>query len=472
MYRKEFMIGHSVFLIIDIVSLAAGFWLASIIRFHRTDFFFDDELSIYIFSVALLGCLVGNYALRLEHHYFDRGMYRELLAAINSTLFTGSVELAFLFLVQRGNEYSRMHLAYFMAFYLLLSYICHALAKWYIVKYYKKSNSLTEIMLVTTADRGESVLERFESSNNWYFRISCITILDEDRRGSRIRGIPVIATEKDMLEEVKNIPLDGVFINISYGKYMIEDIRKMLHDFQSMGIVVHVNIQTLELDVADKVIESLGIFKVVTYASRLREPGQLLIKRGMDIAGAIIGGVATVIVGIFLGVAIKLDSPGPVIFSQERVGKNGRHFKMYKFRSMYSDAEERKRELLEQNEMKGAMFKMEADPRITRVGRFIRKYSIDEMPQFFNVLKGDMSLVGTRPPLAEEVKKYRVEQKRRLSVTPGMTGMWQTMGRNEIYDFDEIVKLDLEYIDRWSIGLDIKLIFKTILVCIKGKGAR
>ena len=122
--------------------------------------------------------------------------------------------------------------------------------------------------------------------------------------------------------------------------------------------------------------------------------------------------------------------------------------------------------------MQGSMFKITNDPRITKVGKFIRKYSMDELPQFYNVLKGDMSLVGTRPPTVEEVQKYKIEQKRRLSVTPGMTGLWQTSGRSEIYDFDEIVKLDLEYIDKWSIGLDIKLLVKTIVVCVKGDGAK
>jgi lipopolysaccharide/colanic/teichoic acid biosynthesis glycosyltransferase len=192
----------------------------------------------------------------------------------------------------------------------------------------------------------------------------------------------------------------------------------------------------------------------------------------MDILGAVVGLLITGIVSIIVVPAIKLDSPGPAIYAQMRVGKNGRHFKMYKFRSMYLDADARKAELMAHNEMQGAMFKMENDPRITKVGKFIRKYSIDELPQFYNVLKGDMSLVGTRPPTVDEVEKYRVEQKRRLSVTPGMTGLWQVSGRSDIYDFDEIVKLDLNYIDQWSVQLDIKLIFKTIAVCFKGSGAK
>jgi lipopolysaccharide/colanic/teichoic acid biosynthesis glycosyltransferase len=135
---------------------------------------------------------------------------------------------------------------------------------------------------------------------------------------------------------------------------------------------------------------------------------------------------------------------------------------MYKFRSMYCDAEQKKAELSDQNEMDGLMFKMEDDPRITRVGRFIRRTSLDEFPQFFNVLKGDMSLVGTRPPTVDEFTQYQSYHKRRLSVKPGITGLWQVSGRNDIRDFDEVVKLDLEYIDNWSIALDIKILLKTI----------
>ncbi len=169
--------------------------------------------------------------------------------------------------------------------------------------------------------------------------------------------------------------------------------------------------------------------------------------------------------------AIWIEDKGPVFFSQKRVGKNGRIFKIYKFRSMYVDAEERKKELMKNNEMSGAMFKMKDDPRITKVGKFIRKTSIDELPQFLNILKGDMSLVGTRPPTIDEVNVYENWHRRRLSIKPGLTGLWQVSGRNKINDFDDVVKYDLEYIDNWSVLMDIKLILKTIFVVFKGTGS-
>lgn len=195
-------------------------------------------------------------------------------------------------------------------------------------------------------------------------------------------------------------------------------------------------------------------------------------KRLLDLVGALVGCVFLGILTVIVGPMIKLESPGPIFFAQKRVGRNGRIFKMYKFRSMYADAEERKKELMAQNEMNGLMFKMENDPRITKTGDFLRKTSLDEFPQFINILKGDMSLVGTRPPTLDEFAQYSPYHKKRLSFRPGLTGMWQVSGRSDITDFEEIVKLDVEYIDNWSFWLDIKILLKTFLEVFTQKGAR
>lgn len=210
----------------------------------------------------------------------------------------------------------------------------------------------------------------------------------------------------------------------------------------------------------------------MTYAVTEMDYRRMIIKRMMDIVGGSVGVFITLLVTPFVALAIKLESKGPVFFSQVRIGKNGRRFKMYKFRSMYINAEERKKELMAQNEVKGLMFKMDNDPRITKVGRFIRKTSIDELPQFFNVLKGDMSLVGTRPPTVDEFEQYNIYYRRRLSITPGLTGMWQVSGRSDIKDFDDVVKLDLKYIDEWSLRQDVKILIQTVGVVLFGKGSK
>jgi exopolysaccharide biosynthesis polyprenyl glycosylphosphotransferase len=249
-------------------------------------------------------------------------------------------------------------------------------------------------------------------------------------------------------------------------------MQEVILGFEEMGITTH---YCLELPNVGKAVTEVGDFmnySVLTYTMNRASYKRLFIKRFFDIIGGFVGLVLTGIITIFLAPAIKIDSPGPVFFSQVRVGKNGRRFKIYKFRSMYIDAEERKKELEAQNEMNGLMFKMENDPRVTKVGNFIRKTSLDEFPQFLNVLKGDMSLVGTRPPTEAEFEKYNEHYRRRLSMTPGLTGLWQISGRSDISDFDEVVRLDLKYIDNWSLTEDFRIILKTIGVVVFGKGAK
>ena len=235
-----------------------------------------------------------------------------------------------------------------------------------------------------------------------------------------------------------------------------------------MGVTVRLVVDLYNWRRADHYVSTVGTYPVITFHTITLNTYEQVIKRTMDILAGIVGVILSSPIMLVAAIAIKLDSPGPVLFKQTRVGQNGRRFKIYKFRSMYIDAEERKKELLEKNELEGGvMFKIKDDPRITRVGKFIRRTSIDELPQFFNVLSGTMSLVGTRPPTLDEVEKYETSQWRRISIKPGLTGMWQVSGRSNIKSFDEIVELDTEYIDNWTLGMDIKIIFKTILVLLK-----
>ena len=197
----------------------------------------------------------------------------------------------------------------------------------------------------------------------------------------------------------------------------------------------------------------------------------MTLKRILDIAGACVGLLLTGIAFVIFAPIIYLQSPGPIFFSQERVGRHGRLFRIYKFRSMYLDAEEKKAMLMKENKMNGYMFKMDHDPRIIPIGHFMRKYSIDELPQFWNILKGDMSLVGTRPPTVDEVEKYELHHRKRLAFKPGLTGMWQISGRSSITDFEEVVALDTQYLAEWSFLLDVKILLKTVVVVLKGTGA-
>ena len=246
-----------------------------------------------------------------------------------------------------------------------------------------------------------------------------------------------------------------------------------------MGVVVHIALDYTDHALPNRVVERIGGYTCMTTSINTASSIPMGLKRLTDIMAGLVGCAITGVAFIFVAPLIYKASPGPIFYCQERVGKNGRRFKMYKFRSMYMDAEERKKELMAQNKMQGNMFKMDNDPRIIGsekgpgkgIGNIIRSLSIDELPQFYNILRGDMSLVGTRPPTVDEVAAYDLHHKVRLSMKPGLTGMWQVSGRSEITDFEEIVRLDAYYIENWSLKLDLKIILKTFKVVFAKEGA-
>ncbi len=229
----------------------------------------------------------------------------------------------------------------------------------------------------------------------------------------------------------------------------------------------------IRTSIARPAFDSLGTQPMLVFRSTPDSSWALLLKRTVDFTGALLGLVLLSPLLLAAALAVKATSPGPAIFSQARCGRHGRPFRMFKFRSMYSDAEQRRHELEVFNQMSGPVFKLENDPRITPLGRLLRKYSIDELPQLLNVLVGDMSLVGPRPLPTYEVENFaNTAQRRRLSVKPGLTCLWQIEGRSELRDFETWVKLDLEYIDNWSIWLDLRILFRTVPAVLFGSGAK
>ena len=294
-----------------------------------------------------------------------------------------------------------------------------------------------------------------------------MVIIDRPRKGETICGTQVVANADDFFDYVKRNVVDEVFVNGNTR----ESTEAFTQELLEMGITVHYNLVNQRKLVSDRMVQRCGSFLVLTASMHIASPSKLFLKRAMDIAGSLVGLLITGVAYMIVAPVIRKQAPGPIFFSQERVGQNGRRFKLYKFRSMYVDAEARKAELMEQNEMDGLMFKMKDDPRIFPFGKVMRKYSIDELPQFWNVLKGDMSLVGTRPPTVDEFEQYDVHHKARLGYKPGITGLWQVSGRSDITDFEEVVRLDTSYITEWSLGLDFAILVKTIQVVISGKGS-
>lgn len=300
--------------------------------------------------------------------------------------------------------------------------------------------------------------------------------------GKEIVGVPVVADLNNAPSFICQQWVDEVFVNVDetypYPQELIEELLEM-------GMPVHVNLAKVRSTPGQKqFVEAIGGYTVLTTTMNYATDRQALAKRVLDILGGLVGCFLTGIIFIFIAPAIYISSPGPIFFSQTRIGKNGKPFKMYKFRSMYMDAEERKAELMAQNKMSdGRMFKLDFDPRVignkilpdgtrkTGIGEFIRKTSLDEFPQFWNVLNGSMSLVGTRPILQDELRQYELHHRARIAIKPGITGMWQVSGRSDITDFEEVVRLDTEYISNWNFGLDIKILFKTVIMVLKREGS-
>ncbi|MGN0528811.1 MAG: sugar transferase [Eubacterium sp.] len=354
--------------------------------------------------------------------------------------------------------------------------------------------------VITVSDLAEGMVEKL--LDDWTVRVSGIALVDDlckdgvfydsfarrEENGSgggaststavkhadSVLDVPVVATGSDYLNWIRTAPLDEVYINVPYKDG--SGVHDMIEELESMGITVHINVPALEKIVDDSNFNNINCkmyagHPMATFAAAVHNNTLLAVKRFIDIIVGFLGCIVSIPIILITAIPLLIESPGPLFFKQQRVGKNGRFFNIYKLRSMYPNADEMKKELMEQNKMEGLMFKMDNDPRITKVGRFIRKYSIDELPQFFNVVKGDMSLVGTRPPTVDEFEKYESRHKRRLSMRPGITGMWQVSGRSNIQDFEEVVKLDCQYIDNWSLALDIKLLLKTVKVVLKHEGA-
>lgn len=396
--------------------------------------------------------------------------------AWRQTLCIAVLLAVFLFFFARNNYETKIFFILQIGFLLLCLNLGRIYCKAVILNYYDKDKNKIRLLIFANKTNALTAMRRLAASKLCRYDLIALAIVDGETEQVELNliqyrdGRSYMVTESaDIDEYMKRQAIDEALLSLPNSSR--EYISSLLKTLQSMGIVAHVAANSLGLSEEAKQVGELGNYRVLTYGTRIFTPAELFIKRAMDICGGLTGLLITGILSIFVVPAICLESPGPAIFKQIRVGKNGRKFAIYKFRSMYMDAEERKRELMEKNEMNGLMFKIKDDPRITRRGRFIRKTSIDEFPQFLNVLKGDMSLVGTRPPTVDEFEQYEEHHKRRLSLKPGITGMWQVSGRSDIQDFEDVVRMDLEYIDNWSVWLDIKILIQTVFVVFSHKGA-
>ncbi len=480
MYRRNIQgwSKHIDFFIVDEIALQLALFLSLMLIQHKASYAVPQYRGLAI--VYALVDFVLMVMFDTMHKVLKRNWFDELLQTLEQCMLVFALSTAYIFAWQASAAYSRQVLFLTLTFHAIIGYVTRIFWK-HIINRYKIFNGQKGTMLVVlhTATAEETMKRLLDNSSGGYKIIGAI--LNEHSEKKDIQGIPIVAELENASDYIVKEWVDAVYIDSAPTDTRV---RKLMMNCNIMGITVHYHVIAIGKEGSKSFIEKIAGTTVLTSTINYATPAQSWIKRFIDIIGGLIG--STIALGIIIWAApkIKKVSPGPILYTQERIGRNGKRFKMYKIRSMYMNADERKNELMKQNRIKDSMmFKLDWDPRIigneilpdgtkqTGIGEYIRKKSLDEFPQFFNVLLSQMSIVGTRPPTVDEWEKYKFHHRARMACKPGITGLWQVSGRSEITNFEEVVKLDTQYITDWSIGLDIKILFKTIIVVLKGKGA-
>ena len=475
--KKKGWLKHWDFILVDLLCLNFTFLFSYWIRLGVGNMYAVSGYRMLIVLVMILHfCIMfftNCYSGILRRGYFDEF---KVVVLYNTELI--ALLFAYLFVMQMGRHYARTILVGFYFLDTIVMYLAHIIVKKvYQANGTEKSNKTKLLVLVDEEDAKKAIDKITNGPDNSYDIIGIS--LRKKSQTKQIMGISVVCSGKEVYEYICRNVVDNVLICLNATK--TKDIERITNNLLQMGVTVQVGVNMFGDGLPNVYFGRLNNLAIMTASMKVITPAQQLMKRCIDICGGIVGCLITAVLFIFVAPAIKIADPkGPIFFWQYRAGRNGRVFKIYKFRSMYTDAEERKKEYMEKNKMEGLMFKLENDPRIIGsgpdgtkkgLGFFLRTLSIDEFPNFWSVLKGDMSLVGTRPPTLDEYEKYELHHKSRLAIKPGLTGLWQVSGRSDLTNFEEIVKLDNEYIYNWSVGLDLKIILKTILVVLKRNGS-
>jgi len=469
---------HIDFILCDLISLILAFSTVYYLRFHALGNVMLDLYWGYISILLVLDFIVCVF-FGTMHNVLKRGYYEELAATVKHVMLVFSLQIVLLVALKISERYSRLVMYGTFGVHALFGYVLRLLYK-ALLRKKNWNRRQRSVLVVTTHVQAEEVISHLLKNANDSIRIAGVVLADQELHIESIGEITTVVSLENAVNHICREWIDEVFVDTGAIRYS----EKLISQCREMGVVVHERLLVESSEVSKQFVEKLAGYTVLTSTMNYATPMQALIKRMMDIMGGLVGCVFALMIIAVVGPKIKRESPGPILYAQERVGKNGKRFKFYKIRSMYLDADERKKELMSQNRVAdGMMFKMDFDPRIigneilpdgtkkTGIGAFIRRTSLDEFPQFFNVLKGDMSLVGTRPPTVDEWEKYKLHHRARLATKPGITGMWQVSGRSSITDFEEIVKLDTYYICNWSVGFDLRILFKTIKAVFHRDGA-
>jgi exopolysaccharide biosynthesis polyprenyl glycosylphosphotransferase len=452
---------------LDLALVVVSFYLA--FRFARMlgkEGDWTASAWVLFFIIPIWHFFLDRY--RLYESIRTTPLSRVVASVAKAHLLGGVTTAAIVFSVDQ-EAMSRLFLALLVLCSFILLTAGKGSVKFLLGHFRRRGFNTRNILLVGTPENIRKFVPVLEKHLDWGLRVIGV-VAPRDDPWSGDSDYAVLGTIDEIGEVCKQHTVDEAVFCFSRERIGMMD--RCIDEIELLGVTVRV---VLDIHFSRNSRREISFFHdgtpIVTFYGKAFDSSQLMLKRGLDICGALIGLVASALLFPFIAAAIRLDSPGPFFFGQRRVGENGRTFTCWKFRSMYVNAEERKKELLHLNEMSGAVFKLKNDPRITRVGRFLRKTSLDELPQFWNVLKGEMALVGTRPPTPDEVAMYQNWQRKRICIRPGITGLWQVSGRNRISDFDGIVRLDLEYIESWNLWLDLKILAKTFFVVLSRDGS-
>lgn len=457
--------------VLDLLTLTSAFFLSFPLRAFLVDsapYSNPIEIRNFLWLLALY-LFVWWSLLKWQEVYGPQrlGSLRSLVIKIfRSTVLATFGLLGFIYLV-KWNQVPRS-LVVIISF-LGLSGLTVEKYLWFAFLHYlrRKGKGYTDVLIVGATEIAKRFLDSVSQFSDWGVQV--LGFLVREGNSKTFLGVPVLGTFRDMPAILHRYPVDEVVFALPIRE--LDDVKEAMDICEVEGVKIRIISNFFSGTVFKAEADVIHGIPIISYSPAAGKGWQLLAKRTIDILVSSVGLVLLSPLFATIALAVKLSSPGPVFYRWRVVGLNKKPFTGYKFRTMVENADEIKEKLLDQNEMNGPVFKLRNDPRVTRIGRFLRKYSLDELPQLWSVLKGDMSLVGPRPPLESELHRFQDWHRRKLSVKPGITCLWQINGRNDIYDFDEWVRMDLEYIDKWSLWLDFKIMLKTIPAVISGRGA-
>ena len=470
MFQQQFYITANILMALDaIIVVVTGYLAYSVSLEVRIE---GLVMAWYDFLGCMLFLMFANNHFMARFGFYSPRRFSSTLSLLWALFMAVSLDFIVLsagVILVGVDPFSRVYLVVHFLGALTALIITRLILYYYLDRRDRTAFNSRQILLVGSEDRVAAMARALDQQSSWGHEVAgCLAV--DGNGNSRARDVPVLGTMDDFSRTVRERHIDEVIFALPKGLRL--DLDDYIETCRKIGVAFRIVPAMFDLAEGNLKAETIQGIPTLTDFTGIASASGLVYKKLLDSLAGLFGFIVFLFLYPLVGLAIKLDSPGPVLFKQRRVGLHGRIFTLYKFRSMVTDAESMKDELVAEDETEGPIFKIDRDPRVTRVGRLLRRTSLDEFPQFINVLKGEMSLVGTRPPTLDEVQHYEDWHRRRISIKPGITGLWQVSGRSKITDFADVVKLDLQYIDKWRFRRDLMILWKTVWVVLARKGAK